>query len=308
MAHSSYQVPVAMPYVSGQEGVGVVTDAAPTRRDLLGKRVATVCIQPFGSLAPVSVGISTMFEVPDSMSDEDTTGFMIPAHTAWHTVHRHGHVQPGVRPVGVLGAAGGLDTGRPVVRGHRVATWSRWSAAEKAAVVEELGPRAVDQLRVDAVEGVRAATGGRGLDVLVDPVQGEPGARLRDLLVPDGRHVLCGHAGGLIAHDPHFYVRNHTLVGATLAVTPAEDAARPRRDAAGRRGTRRRGASAAGQPDVDFADVPHHGHRPRRRRARGCRGRADLTVTFPGSRPSTVRTRRKGAIDARKERPSPESA
>ena len=36
MARGSYPVPVAMPYVSGQEGVGVVTDASPIRRDLLG--------------------------------------------------------------------------------------------------------------------------------------------------------------------------------------------------------------------------------------------------------------------------------
>src|ERR687889_93589 len=52
-------------------------------------------IEPFGSLAPVSVGISTMFEVPDSMSDEDAAAFMIPAHTAWHAVHRRGNVQRG---------------------------------------------------------------------------------------------------------------------------------------------------------------------------------------------------------------------
>src|ERR1700754_2978304 len=67
MARGSYPVPVAMPYVSGQEGVGVVTAASPKRAELVGARVAAVCIQPFGSLAPVSVGISTMFEVPDSM-------------------------------------------------------------------------------------------------------------------------------------------------------------------------------------------------------------------------------------------------
>ena len=76
------------------------------------------------------------------------------------------------------------------------------------------------------VETIRAATGGRGVDVIVDPVQGEIGARVRDLLVPDGRHVLCGHAGGLIAHDPHFYVRNHTLVGATLGGYPREEMTR----------------------------------------------------------------------------------
>jgi NADPH2:quinone reductase len=62
--------------------------------------------------------------------------------------------------------------------------------------------------------------------VIVDPVQGEAGARARELLVPDGRHVLCGHAGGLIPHDPHFYVRNHTLVGATLGGYPRDEMTR----------------------------------------------------------------------------------
>ena len=231
MARGTYPVPVAMPYVSGQEGVGVVIEASPARQDLLGKRVAAVCIQPFGSLAPVSVGISTMFEVPDSMSDEDAAGFMIPAHTAWHAVHRRGKVQAG-ETVGVLGAAGGLGAAIVqlcVAAGCDVVAVV--GGAEKAAVVEELGARAVDHSSGsvperqwdDVVEAVRAATGGRGLDVIIDPVQGEAGARLRDLLVPDGRHVLCGHAGGLIAHDPHFYVRNHTLVGATLGGYPRDE-------------------------------------------------------------------------------------
>jgi NADPH2:quinone reductase len=48
------------------------------------------------------------------------------------------------------------------------------------------------------------------------------GAQTRSLLVPDGRHVLCGHAGGLVPIDPHFYVANVTLVGATLGGYPPE--------------------------------------------------------------------------------------
>lgn len=226
MARGSYPVPVAMPYVSGQEGVGVVTAASPKRQDLLGRRVAAVCIQPFGSLAPVSVGISTMFEVPDSMSDEDAAAFMIPAHTAWHAVHRRGRVQAGETVV-VLGAAGGL--GAAIVQ-LCVATGCDVLAVvggrTKAEVVEGLGARAIDHTSGDVVTAVRDATDGRGVDVIVDPVQGEVGARVRDLLVPDGRHVLCGHAGGLVAHDPHFYVRNHTLVGATLGGYPRAEMAR----------------------------------------------------------------------------------
>ena len=143
MARGSYPVPVAMPYVSGQEGVGVVTDASPMRRDLLGTRVAAVCIQPFGSLAPVSVGISTMFAVPDSMSDEDAAAFMIPAHTAWHAVHRRGKIQSGEAVV-VMGAAGGLGAAIVqlcVAAGCEV--FAVVGAAEKAGVVSDLGAQAI---------------------------------------------------------------------------------------------------------------------------------------------------------------------
>jgi NADPH2:quinone reductase len=157
------------------------------------------------------------------MSDEDAAGFMIPAHTAWHAVHRRGRIRAG-ETVGVLGAAGGL--GAAIVQLCVAAGCDVVAVVggrEKVEVVEGLGARAVDHTEGDVVAGVRAATGGRGLDVIIDPVQGEVGARLRDLLVPDGRHVLCGHAGGLIAHDPHFYVRNHTLVGATLGGYPRDE-------------------------------------------------------------------------------------
>ena len=40
------------------------------------------------------------------------------------------------------------------------------------------------------------------------------------LLVPGGRHVVCGHAGGLIPHDPDFYLANHSLVGVDLGGYP----------------------------------------------------------------------------------------
>jgi NADPH:quinone reductase len=151
---------------------------------------------------------------------------MIPAHTAWHAVHRRGKVEAGETVV-VLGAAGGL--GAAIVQ-LCVAAGCQVIAVvggeEKVAVVEGLGARAVDHSAGDVVDRVRSITNGRGVDVIVDPVQGEAGARARELLVPDGRHVLCGHAGGLIPHDPHFYVRNHTLVGATLGGYPRDEMTR----------------------------------------------------------------------------------
>ena len=221
MARGSYPVPVARPYTSGQEGVGVVTAAPPSHAHLLGRKVAAVCIQPYGSLAEVAVGVSMIFPVPDGLTDEQAAGFVIPAHTAYHVVQRRGRVEAGETVV-VLGAAGGL--GAAIVQlaalagAHVVAVVG---GPDKVEFALGLGAAAaVDHLAGDAVEGVRAVTRDRGVDVVIDPVQGDLGARMRDLLVPDGRHVLCGHAGGLVPHDPHFYVRNHTLVGATLGGYP----------------------------------------------------------------------------------------
>jgi NADPH2:quinone reductase len=96
-------------------------------------------------------------------------------------------------------------------------------STEKAQHCVDIGAAStVDHSKVDAVEGVKELVGDRGLDVIVDPVQGPDAARLRELLKPDGRHVLCGHAGGLHPIDPHFYVANVTLVGATLGGYPPD--------------------------------------------------------------------------------------
>ncbi len=226
MCRGSYPVPIRRPYISGQEGVGVVIDAAPGRRDLIGQRVAAVCIQPFGSLAPISVGISSIFPVPDQLSDEDAAGLVIAAHTAYHAVIRRGRVRAGERVL-VTGAAGGIGSAAVqlcVAAGARV--FAAVGGAEKAEFCRELGAEPIDHTTQDVVQSARRLTGGRGVDVIVDPVQGEQVGRIRGALAPDGRHVLCGHAGGLIPHDPHFYMYNHTLVGATLGSYPREEMSR----------------------------------------------------------------------------------
>ncbi|MFN8027022.1 MAG: zinc-binding dehydrogenase [Acidimicrobiia bacterium] len=77
---------------------------------------------------------------------------------------------------------------------------------------------------------MRALTGGAGVNVVMDPVQGPMGVEAHTLLAPDGRRVLCGHAGGLVPHDPHFYMYNTTLVGATLGSYPRDEMRRINRE------------------------------------------------------------------------------
>lgn len=217
MARGTYPVRVARPYITGQEAVGEVVAAPPAKADLVGRRVVAVTMQPWGSLAPVSVGVGPVFEVPDGMSDTDAAGFVIPAHTAYHVALRRGGVQAGERVV-VLGAAGGL--GSAMVQ-MAASTGAEVVAVvgddEKAAHARSLGAgTAVVHGGGDVAAAVRGAIGAVTVDVVLDPVQGDMGASARTLLRPDGRWVVCGHAGGLRPIDPHFYMANHTIVGATL--------------------------------------------------------------------------------------------
>lgn len=55
---------------------------------------------------------------------------------------------------------------------------------------------AIDHTRLDFAERVRDLTGGRGVDVIVDPIGGEVTERGMTCLAPFGRLVTCGHTAG----------------------------------------------------------------------------------------------------------------
>ncbi len=219
MATGEYPVEIPRPYVSGQEAVGIVEEASTSLAHLIGKRVMGFTPQPFGSFAARAVmALPTLWEVPESMSDEDAAGFVIPAHTAYHAVHRRGKVQAG-ESVLVLGAAGGVPSSAVqlcAAAGCRVIAVA--GGPEKVKFCLELGAEvAIDHQREDFVAAVRRAVGPRGVDVIVDFVQGEPGRRARPLLAVEGRHLLCGHAAGLLPiHPNEFYLQNWTLVGVCM--------------------------------------------------------------------------------------------
>jgi NADPH2:quinone reductase len=90
---------------------------------------------------------------------------------------------------------------------------------EKVSFCRELGAQiAIDHQHEDFVAAVLRRVGPAAIDAIIDFVQGEPGKRARPLLAVEGRHVLAGHAAGLIEiHPNEFYLQNWTLVGRAWA-------------------------------------------------------------------------------------------
>jgi NADPH2:quinone reductase len=101
-------------------------------------------------------------------------------------------------------------------------------SAEKCAACEQLGAEAAINYREkDFVSAIKSATGGRGVDVILDMVAGEYVARNLEALAVDGRVVIIGLMGGARAQiDAGTVLRRRlTITGSTLRPRTVEEKA-----------------------------------------------------------------------------------
>jgi len=132
--------------------------------------------------------------------------------TSWYTaagaLHQLGEIQAG-ESVLIHAAAGGV--GQAAIRlakhfgAHVIATAS---SADKLEIARELGADVlIDYSTTDFVEAVKAATDGRGADLILESVGGDTYLRSFEAARPQGRIVVYGVSSGERA-----YIDNHDLI------------------------------------------------------------------------------------------------
>jgi NADPH2:quinone reductase len=95
----------------------------------------------------------------------------------------------------------------------------------KTALCRELGAELViDYLADDFVDPVKEATGGRGANVIFDPVGGDVFDRSRRCIAPEGRILVIGFTSGTFGQAPtnHALVKNYAVVGVNLGMYSVE--------------------------------------------------------------------------------------
>jgi NADPH2:quinone reductase len=220
MCGATYGFSPALPFTPGQEVSGTVLELGEGASGFtVGQRVMGVTCFPEGHGGFAEEGLllaHSVYRVPESMSDVDAAGFRIGFSTAWIGLVRRGALREGDWLL-VLGAAGG--SGITAVQlgaalGARVIAVA--AGPEKGAYCKELGAEVViDRLEGPVSEAVREITGGRGADVVYDPVGGDPAADATRCIASEGRFLLVGYASGrwLEPNTRHVVTRNYSLVG-----------------------------------------------------------------------------------------------
>jgi NADPH2:quinone reductase len=220
-----YPPPPGAPDTPGLEVAGTIAAAGPSVADwrigdevcalVSGGGYAEYCAAPAVQCLPVPRGFS-MIEaaaVPETFF------------TVWSNVFERGRLKAGETML-VHGGASGIGTTAVMLgRAFGAVVYATAGTAEKCAACERLGAtRAINYRSEDFVEVIRAATGGTGVDLILDMVGGEYVGRNLETLAVEGRLVQIA-----FLHGPRAEVnlaplmqKRLTFTGSTLRPRTAE--------------------------------------------------------------------------------------
>jgi putative PIG3 family NAD(P)H quinone oxidoreductase len=224
-----YAPPPGVTAIPGMEVAGIVADiGSDVRGWTIGDRVcallagggyAEFCAAPAPQCLPIPAGVDLVHAaaLPEVMF------------TVWTNVFERGRLVAG-ESILIHGGSSGIGTAAiqlAKARGARV--FATAGSAAKCAACESLGAeRAFNYHEVDFVAAVHEATGGRGVDVVLDMVGGDYLQRNIDVLAVDGRLVQIAQMGGYRStiNTLPILQRRLTITGSTLRSRSVEEKGR----------------------------------------------------------------------------------
>jgi NADPH2:quinone reductase len=209
MAMGMYQEKPPLPYTPGVELCGEIVET--------GQRVIGSPAGGPGAFAEYALmDAAAAFPVPDSMSDEKAASLYLTYQTGYVGLHRRAHLQAGETLL-VHAGAGGVGTAAIQLGKAAGATVIATAGGpRKTQVCADLGAdHVIDYTNEDFVSIVKDVTGGRGADVIYDPVGGDVFDKSRKCIAFEGRIVVVGFTSGRIPEAPanHLLVKNYSVVG-----------------------------------------------------------------------------------------------
>ncbi len=202
-----YQFRPARPFSPGAEVAGVVEAVGPGIEDPApGTRV--VAMLGWGGLAEAVIApAAACFRIPGDMPMDRAAALLMTYGTSWHALRDRAAIRAGESLL-VLGAGGGVGLAAVelgIALGARVIAAA--SSAAKLDPARALGAEtlvypaeAMDRAAQKAFsDAVKAAAGGRGVDVILDPVGGSYAEPALRAIARGGRYLVVGFPAGIPA-------------------------------------------------------------------------------------------------------------
>ncbi|HMO77560.1 MAG TPA: zinc-binding dehydrogenase, partial [Sphingopyxis sp.] len=173
-AGGGYQVKPPVPFIPGSECAGVIEAVGSEVSDLaVGDKVVA---SGWGGMFAEAVNLPARVvrRMPEALSFEEAAVFPVSYATAWHALVDRGQLTAGETLL-VLGAGGATGYAAVQIGRHLGARviGSASSEEKRALALAGGADAAIDARGGDWRDQVKAANGGKGVDVVFDPVGGE---------------------------------------------------------------------------------------------------------------------------------------
>jgi NADPH:quinone reductase len=198
LSRGLYQYKLEPPFIVGAEIAGVVRSSPEGSHVGPGDRVVGLTLIGGGMAELAVLDPQRVFRLPDNVSFEAGAGLLFNDLTVYFALTVRGRLADG-ETVLVHGAAGGIGTSTlriaPVLGAAR--TIAVVSTEDKRPIATAAG--ADDVVLADGFkDAVKSLTGGRGVDIVMDPVGGDRFTDSLRSLATAGRLLVVGFTGGEI--------------------------------------------------------------------------------------------------------------
>ena len=220
-----YPAPKGHSELPGLEVAGVIAAVGPQCARLkVGDEV--LALVNGGGYAPYCVAAeeSTLLK-PAGLSWTEAAAIPETFFTVWHNVFERGALKPGEKFLIHGGTSGIGVTAIQLAKAFGATVYATAGSAAKAQACRDLGAdRAIDYTAEDFAEIIKADTGGRGVDVILDMVGGDYIERNVKSLADDGRMVNIAYQKGSTATIDFMRVmlKRLTITGSTLRIRSAD--------------------------------------------------------------------------------------
>ena len=213
-----YPAPTGASDIPGLEVAGTVVAVGDgVAWPAVGDRVCALLVG--GGYAEYCVAAASLcLDLPDGLDEEQAASLPETYFTVWSNVFDRGRLQSGETFLVHGGTSGIGVTALQLARCFGARIFATAGTADKCRYCESLGATAINYREVDFVEVIKRATGGRGVDVILDMVGGDYLPRNLACLAPEGRLVQIGLQNGAKAEVNLWSImaKRLTLTGSTL--------------------------------------------------------------------------------------------
>lgn len=200
---NKYQFKPELPFSPGGEVAGKVIDLGTEVTNFqIGQSVLALC--GWGGFAEkVAVDANRVFALPTGLPSKIAATTLYTYGTSYHALKDRANLQPGETLL-VLGAAGGVglaavELGK--LMGAKVIAAA--SSEEKLALCQEKGADLTINYEMEDLKSrIKELTGGKGVDVVYDPVGGKYTESAVRSMAWKGRYLIVGFADGEIPQIP----------------------------------------------------------------------------------------------------------